>query len=334
MGPIKSRVWRAADGNTNRVVYLLDGLRATTDISGWEHETDAGAVLASWNINVVEPVGGQSSFYSDWYAPSNFNGQKTTYKWETFLTQNLRENLRANWGFNPNRNGVIGISMGGSAALTLAAYHPDQFSYAGSLSGYLNISAPGMREAMRLALLDSGRYNIDAMWGPPWDPAWLRNDPFVFAPRLRDNGTRVWVFAGSGLPGGLDRPQSFIDYYNTANGMGLEAIALANSRAFQIRMASIGANNVTYAFPAVGTHQWGYWGEQIRVMARTSAPTSVTDRPAQRFGRFARFSAPSDNSRLFRAVQRGRRRIVSCFGKRRDETATLITVLPWNRSME
>ena len=157
--------------------------------------------------------------------------------------------------------------MGGSAALTLAAYHPDQFSYAGSLSGYLNISAPGMREAMRLALLDSGRYNIDAMWGPPWDPAWLRNDPFVFAPRLRDNGTRVWVFAGSGLPGGLDRPQSFIDYYNTANGMGLEAIALANSRAFQIRMASIGANNVTYAFPAVGTHQWGYWGEQIRIMA-------------------------------------------------------------------
>ncbi|MFI8569581.1 alpha/beta hydrolase [Rhodococcus sp. NPDC078407] len=267
MGPIKSRVWRAADGNTNRVVYLLDGLRATSDISGWEHETDAGAVLAGYNINVVQPVGGQSSFYSDWYAPSNFNGQRTTYKWETFLTQNLRENLRANYGFNPNRNGVIGISMGGSAALTLAAYHPDQFSYAGSLSGYLNISAPGMREAMRLALLDSGRYNIDAMWGPPWDPAWLRNDPFVFAPRLRDNGTRVWVFAGSGLPGGLDRPRSFIDYYNTANGMGLEAIALANSRAFQIRMASIGANNVTYAFPAVGTHQWGYWGEQIRVMA-------------------------------------------------------------------
>ncbi|WP_210729984.1 MULTISPECIES: alpha/beta hydrolase family protein [unclassified Rhodococcus (in: high G+C Gram-positive bacteria)] len=267
MGPIKSRIWRAADGNTNRVVYLLDGLRATNDISGWEHETDVGAFLASWNINVVEPVGGQSSFYSDWYAPSNFNGQQTTYKWETFLTENLRNNLSSRLGFNPNRNGVVGISMGGSAALTLAAYHPDQFSYAGSLSGYLNISAPGMREAMRLALLDSGRFNIDAMWGPPWDPAWLRNDPFVFAPRLRDNGTRVWVFAGSGLPGGLDQPRSPIDYFNTGNAMGLEAIALANSRAFQIRMASLGANNVTYAFPAVGTHQWGYWQEQAHIMA-------------------------------------------------------------------
>jgi diacylglycerol O-acyltransferase/trehalose O-mycolyltransferase len=49
--------------------------------------------------------------------------------------------------------------------------------------------------------------------------------------------------------------------------MGLEAIALANSRAFQIRMASIGANNVTYAFPGVGTHQWGYWQEQVHIMA-------------------------------------------------------------------
>ncbi len=30
----------------------------------------------------------------------------------------------------------------------LAAYHRDQFKFAGSLSGYLNISAPGMREAI------------------------------------------------------------------------------------------------------------------------------------------------------------------------------------------
>ncbi|RZL72872.1 MAG: esterase family protein, partial [Rhodococcus sp. (in: high G+C Gram-positive bacteria)] len=65
MGPIKSRIWRAADGNTNRVVYLLDGLRAQDDLSGWEVNTDAGPFLASQNINVVQPVGGQSSFYSD-----------------------------------------------------------------------------------------------------------------------------------------------------------------------------------------------------------------------------------------------------------------------------
>ncbi|MGB3773449.1 MAG: alpha/beta hydrolase family protein [Rhodococcus sp. (in: high G+C Gram-positive bacteria)] len=267
MGDIKSRIWRAADGNTDRVVYLLDGLRATPDISGWEKETNAGAYLAGFNINVVQPVGGESSFYTDWYAPSNFNGQQITYKWETFLTQDLRNALRDRLGFRSSRNGIVGLSMGGSAALTLAAYHPDQFSYAGSLSGYLNISAPGMREAIRVAMLDAGRYNVDSMWGPPWNPAWLRNDPFVFAPRLRDNGTRVWVSAASGLPGVYDRPVAPIDFYNTANGMGLEALALANSRAFQVRMASIGANNTTYSFPAAGTHRWGYWEDQIRQLA-------------------------------------------------------------------
>ena len=35
------------------------------------------------------PVGGQSSFYADWYRPSEGNGQDYTYKWETFLTQEL-----------------------------------------------------------------------------------------------------------------------------------------------------------------------------------------------------------------------------------------------------
>ena len=153
--------------------------------------------------------------------------------------------------------------MGGSAALTLAAYHPDQFGYAASYSGYLNISAPGMREAMRLALLDSGGYNIDCMWGPPWDPNWLRNDPFVFAPRLRDNGTRVWISAGSGLPSPYDRVNNPIDLYHLGNAMGLEAIALLNTRAFQLRMTTLGASNAVYDFPNVGVHSWTYWQEEV-----------------------------------------------------------------------
>ena len=40
-------------------------------------------------ISVVMPVGGQSSFYTDWYSPSSFNKQTYTYKWETFLTSEL-----------------------------------------------------------------------------------------------------------------------------------------------------------------------------------------------------------------------------------------------------
>ncbi|MFB8007964.1 alpha/beta hydrolase [Nocardia sp. NPDC056000] len=263
MGPIKSRIFRAQDGNTNRVVYALDGLRARNDLSGWEVETDISRVLPAWNINVVMPVGGQSSFYSDWMAPSNTNGQPQPYAWETFLTRDLRNALSARLGFAPNGNGVFGLSMGGSAALVLAAYHPDQFRYAASYSGYLNISAPGMREALRLALLDAGGYNIDSMWGPPWSELWLRNDPFVFAPLLRANGTRLWISTGNGAPGARDAVRSPLDAYNLTNAAGLEAVALANTRAFQMRLDSLGPCNAVFDYTSEGVHNWPYWQDQV-----------------------------------------------------------------------
>ncbi len=287
MGPIKSRIFRAADGNTGRVVYALDGMRAQGDISGWEKETNIIPALVNANINVVMPVGGPSSFYADWNAPSNFFGIDTgsagssgsastgsamtgssnynetlgkvnTYKWESFLTQDLPNALSSRLGFSSHRNGVFGLSMGGSAALTLAAYHPDQFSYAGSFSGYLNISAPGMREAMRAAMLSAGGYNIDAM-APPWGPQWLRMDPFVFAPRLKANNTRLWVAAGSGIPS----PQDAVAPLDIIQGSPLEALALANTRAFQVRMMTLGAGNVTYDFPNVGVHNWHNWEDEV-----------------------------------------------------------------------
>ncbi|MFI1914785.1 alpha/beta hydrolase [Nocardia sp. NPDC020380] len=263
MGPIKSRIFRAQDGNTRRVVYALDGLRARNDLSGWEIDTDIERVLTAWNINVVMPVGGESSFYSDWVAPSNTNGQVTPYSWETFLTRDLRNALSARLGFDPHGNGVFGLSMGGSAAMVLAAYHPDQFRYAASYSGYLNISAPGMREGLRAALLDAGGYNIDSMWGPPWSELWLRNDPFVFAPRLRDNGTRLWISSGNGLPGPQDVVHTPMDAFNVTNAMGLETIALANTRAFEARMDSIGARNAVFIYTPDGIHSWRYWADEV-----------------------------------------------------------------------
>jgi hypothetical protein len=65
-------------------------------VAGKSHRGLAGA--AKCNINVVMPVGGQSIFYSDWIAPSNTNGQRTIYAWETFLTENLRWAMRDRLG--------------------------------------------------------------------------------------------------------------------------------------------------------------------------------------------------------------------------------------------
>ncbi|TSE00847.1 esterase family protein [Skermania sp. ID1734] len=258
MGPVKVEVQWAAHGG-DAALYLLDGMRAQNDRNAWSAETNALQQFAGDNVTLVMPVGGESSFYSDWYAPSNLNGQTYTYKWETFLTKELPAYL-AKFGVNPTKNAVAGLSMGASAALTLAAYHRDQFKAAAAYSGYLNISAPGMREAIRIAMLDAGRFNVDSMWGPPWSPAWLRNDPFVFAPQLR--GLPMYISAGSGLPGPTDRADSPIAVYNTTSAMGLEALALVNTRAFQARLGSLGIP-ARFEFPAVGTHSWKYWESEL-----------------------------------------------------------------------
>ena len=87
-------------------------------------------------------------------------------------------------------NAAVGLSMGGSAALVLATYHPQQFIYAGSLSGFLNLSAGPWPGWVNLAMGDAGGFNSGPMWGPPGDPAWARNDPTVNVAKLAANNTR------------------------------------------------------------------------------------------------------------------------------------------------
>ena len=57
---------------------------------------------------------------------------------ETFLTQEAPAWLAANKQVKPTGSAAVGLSMAGSASMTLAAWHPEQFIYAGSMSGFLN----------------------------------------------------------------------------------------------------------------------------------------------------------------------------------------------------
>ena len=235
-----------------KAVYLLDGLRAGDDYSGWDVNTAAFEWFHDSGIATVMPVGGQASFYSDWYSPSSFNSQPYTYKWETFLTRELPDYLADAERVSPTGNAVVGLSMSGSAALILAAYHPDRFRYAASLSGYLNPSAPSLQQAIRIAMLDAGGYNVDNMWGAPWDPAWKRNDPVEQAQLLVDNGTRLWVYCapgGSGLEAG-----------------GLGGLAVGSNLMFQERYTRAGGRNATFGFPPAGNDSWGSWGAQLQAL--------------------------------------------------------------------
>lgn len=246
-----------------KAVYLLDGLRAQDDYSGWDINTPAFEWFYESGVSVVMPVGGQSSFYTDWYSPSSFNNQPYTYKWETFLTSELPQWLAANRQVSQTGNGVVGLSMSGGAALTLSAFHPAQFIYAGSLSGFLNPSTTFMKQAIRVAMLDAGGFNVDNMWGPPWDPAWKRNDPVEQAARIAANGTRLWIYCA---PGGGTPLDEGGDPAQALNAASLESLAIGSNKRFQQAYTAAGGRNATFNFPPAGNHAWAYWGAQLQAL--------------------------------------------------------------------
>ena len=251
-----------ASAAPQKAVYLLDGLRAQDDFNGWDVNTPAFEWFNDSGVAVVMPVGGESSFYTDWYSASNRNKQTFTYKWETFLTSELPSWLATNKNVSSTGNGIVGLSMAGGAGLILSAYHPAQFSFAASLSGFLNPSTPFMKQAIRVAMLDAGGYNVDNMWGPPWDEAWKRNDPVVQVARIAANGTRLWVYCAPGggpLDENVDPGQSF-------NANSLESLAIGSNKRFQEKYAKAGGSNATFVFPSEGNHSWAYWGQQLQAL--------------------------------------------------------------------
>src|SRR6201990_700527 len=160
-------------------LYLLDGMRAQDDFNGWDINTTAFEWYNQSGIATVMPVGGQSSFYSDWYKPACGKAGCTTYKWETFMTSELPAYLAANKGVDPNPNAAVGLSMAGSASMIFAIYHPNQFQYAGSLSGFLNLSEGWWPMLVGMSMGDAGGYKADDMWGSTGDSnkAWERKTP-------------------------------------------------------------------------------------------------------------------------------------------------------------
>ncbi len=250
---------QAAARGGNAGLYLLDGLRATDRANAWTVDVNAPERYVDNNITLVMPVGGAGSFYADWQGDSatyDLEGGPN-YMWETFLTSELPGYLERNFGVARDNNSIIGLSMGGTAALNIAAKHPNMFRQALSYSGYLTPSAPGMQNMIRLALLDAGGYNINEMYGSVLNPRRYENDPFHNMEGLR--GMDVYISAASGQWGPED------DHYPAnlkASGTPLEVLALATTRAFHAKADVIGLP-VTADYPATGIHNWTQFGSQL-----------------------------------------------------------------------
>lgn len=231
-------------------VWALDGLRARDDENGWTIETNIEQFYADKNVNVILPVGGESSFYSDWQRPNNGKN----YKWETFLTKELVPVLNNEFRSNDSR-AVVGISMGGTAAINLAERNPHLFKFVGSFSGYLDTTTTGMPTAIKAAQMDAGGYDSEAMWGPAGSQDWIDHDPKLGIEALKD--MTVYVSSGSGRDD-FGNPESVAKGAANPAGVGLEVISRLSTQTF-VDYASRTPVKPVVKFRPSGVHSWEYW---------------------------------------------------------------------------
>ena len=229
-------------------VFLLDAFNAGDAVSNWIGAGNAIGALAGQGISVVAPAGGAWSLYTNWE-------QDGSKQWETFLSQELPDWLAANKGLAPNGHGVVGAAQGGTAALTLAAFYPDRFRFAGSLSGFLTPSATFMNGAITDGLMRFGGVDTRNMWGLPQLGRWKWHDPDVHISLLAQNNTRLWLFSPQTLTCS-DGP-AMIGYCDQAQG---------SNRTFYQHYRQVGGHNGHFDFPASGNHDWSTWGPQLGAM--------------------------------------------------------------------
>lgn len=239
----------AFQGGGPHVVVLLDAFNAAPDVSNWVKVGNAMGALGGSGLSVAAPAGGAYSMYTNW----EMDGSK---QWETFLSTELPNWLAANRGIAPGGNAIVGASQGGTAAVTMAAFHPDRYGYAGSLSGFLNPSDTQTNGVISNAI-NGGGGNIDAMWGAPQLGRWKFHDPNVHVNLLVQNNTRLWVFSPATLTCGDP----------AAMGGGDCGVAQGSNRIFYAHYRSQGGRNGHFDITGGGGHDWGNWAGQLGAMA-------------------------------------------------------------------
>ena len=245
-------------GANSPAVYLLDGLRAQDDFNGWDINTPAFEWYNQSGLSVVMPVGGQSSWYTDWYKPGLRQGGLPDLQVGDLPHQRAAAYLQANKQVKPTGGAAVGLSMAGASSLNLANYHPEQFIEVGSFSGLMDPSQGMGPTLIGFAMGDAGGYKPADMWGPKEDPAWQRNDPLVNVSKTVANNTRVWMYCGNGKPsdlGGDNMPAKF-----------LEGFVRTSNIKWQDAYNAAGGHNAVFNFDANGTHDWPYWGAQLHAM--------------------------------------------------------------------
>ncbi|MXP22942.1 esterase family protein [Gordonia sp. HNM0687] len=250
---------RASNGS-DQGVYLLDGMRAQEDRSAWTKDVQAAEVYdGSTDTTLVMPVGGASSFYTDWDAGAG--ADNTTIQQETFLTEELPDYLAENFGVSKNNNAIVGLSMSGGPAVTLAERHPDQFKVVQAMSGYYQTDNPiGALGVFASQTIVSNYTNgIVNMWGEPGSQRWTDNDPSKNVNKLNENGQVLIISSGNGFLTSSEMAK--LSQEDQISAMALEMLSAVSTVLMQLQAAQSGASVIS--LPNYGGHTWENWGRGL-----------------------------------------------------------------------
>ncbi|MCP9619603.1 alpha/beta hydrolase [Nocardia otitidiscaviarum] len=237
---VSNRVIPAAHAGAP-TLYLLTGAGGGQDGISWWDDTDVREFFADKNVNVVMPIGGAFTLYTDWIADDPIAGRN---KWQTYLTGELPAAVDARFATS-GRNAIAGVSMSAGSAIDLAIQGGDRYSAVASYSGCPWTSdAAGV--AMAGAVVLRGGGNPANMWGVPGGEVWRAHDPYLHAERLR--GKTVYLSAASGVPGVIDR--------NGLPSPVVEAIASSCTAAFAAHLSRQGMTPI-HVDRSAGSHTWG-----------------------------------------------------------------------------
>ncbi len=221
------RVFLPAKVDPNRkfsVVYLLHGNYGS--FRDWSNDSDV-AIYVQHGLLLVMPEGDSSYYMNEVEAPRE--------KYGDYLTADLIADVEARFPVRSDRGGraIIGVSMGGFAAIECALARPDLYSFAGALSPAIDVPSRGFN------IRRVGQWwRFRKIFGPIGSAERRARDPFIQVQSVQPSAIPyLYVTAGEDEP------------------------LLGPIRKFVLDMRQRGFAFEFHTRP--GGHNWSEWDKQI-----------------------------------------------------------------------